>query len=185
MPLPKVADLPPTAGVAAEPDKSATGIAGSHSDARPIEEQVAAATAVASQITAATAVPALERNAGQTSGSDQRETTAANGLVALVMVLPDITSVADLSGKTIAIDEPKSAAGRQLSVAIAAAGATGVQLTDGPTKAIDQLLGGMVPAALLGLVSAGAAEGFPEIAGFKVLQVPLSPAALKAGADTP
>ncbi|HEY4985715.1 MAG TPA: hypothetical protein VII39_03775 [Bradyrhizobium sp.] len=177
----KVADLPPTAGVAAESDKSATGIADTHPDAKAIEQQVRAATAVASQITATPP----EQKAGQTNGSDQRDTATPGGLVALVMVAADINSVADLSGKTIAVDDPQSAAGRQVRVAMVAAGATGIELTDGPTKAIDQLISGTVPAAVLALVSAEAAEGFPEIAGFKVLQVPLSPAALKAGAETP
>ena len=109
----------------------------------------------------------------------------ATGLVALLMVAPDITSVADLSGKTIAVDDPQSAAGHQVSAAIVDAGATGAQLTDGSTRAIDRLISGTVPAAVLALVSAAAAEGFPEIAGFKVLLVPLSPSALKAGAERP
>jgi len=109
----------------------------------------------------------------------------AKGLVALVMVGPDIKSVSDLSDKTIALDDPQSAAGREVRAAIVAAGATGIQLTDGPTKAIDRLIAGSVPAAVLALVSAEAAEDFPVIAGFKVLQVPLSPSAVKAGTETP
>lgn len=182
MPLAKVADLPSTAGVAAEPDTSAAGIADTHPDAKAIDQQVTAATAVASQITTA---PPPKQNAGESNGSDQRDTVPPSGLVALVMVAPDINSVADLSGKTIAVDDPQSAAGRQVRVAMVAAGATGIELTDGTIKAIDQLISGTVPAAVLALVSAEAAEGFPEIGGFKVLQVPLSPAAPKAGAQTP
>jgi hypothetical protein len=181
MPLAKVADLPPTGSAAAEPAKPAAGIADPHPNAKAIQEQVTAATAVASRMTAATAVPTPEQQAGRTNGSDQQD----NGLVALVMVQPGIKSVTDLSGKTIAVDDPQSTAGRQARAAIVAAGATGVQLTDGATRAIDQLISGAVPAAVLALVSGPAAEGFPEIAGFKVLQVPLSPSALKAGAETP
>ena len=190
----KVAGLPPTASAAADSEKPPTGTADPHPDAKAVEEQVTAATAVASQITAAAVVPTPERKAGQADGSEQhdtamsadvRETPTANGLVVLVMVRPDIKSVSDLSGKTIAVDDPQSAAGRQARTAMVEAGATEVQVTDGPTKAIDQLIGGTVPAAVLALVSAEAAEGFPEIGGFKVLQVPLSPSALKAGADTP
>ena len=194
MPPAKVADLPPTASAAAGSEKPPTGAADPHPDAKAVEQQVTAATAVASQITAATAVPTPEQKAGQADGTDRRDTAmpadarktaTANGLVVLVMVGPDIKSVSDLSGQTIAVDDSRSAAGRQVRTAMIEAGATGIQVTDGPTKAIDRLISGTVPAAVLALVSAKAAEGFPEIAGFKVLQVPLSPSALKAGADTP
>jgi hypothetical protein len=190
----KVAGLPPTASAAAGSEKPPIGTADPNPDAKAVEEQVTAATAVASQITAAAVVPIPEQKAGQADGSDRRDTTmpadarktvTANGLVVLVMVGPDIKSVSDLSGQTIAVDDSQSAAGRQVRTAMVEAGATGIQVTDGPTKAIDQLISGTVPAAVLALVSAEAAEGFPEIAGFKVLQVPLSPSALKAGADTP
>jgi hypothetical protein len=194
MPPAKVAELPPTARAAEGSEKPPTGTADPHPDAKAVEDQVTAATAVTSQITAAAVVPTPEQKAGRADGSDRRDTAisadarenaTANGLVILVMVGPDIKSVSDLSGKTIAVDDSQSATGRQVRTAMVEAGATGIQVTDGPTKAIDQLITGTVPAAVLALVSAGAAEGFPEIGGFKVLQVPLSPSALKAGSDTP
>ena len=194
MPPAKVADLPPLPALLKVRRSPPTGTADPHPDAKAVEDQVTAATAVASRITAAAAVPTPEQKAGQADGSDRRdtamssdarETAAANGLVVLVLVRPDIKSVSDLSGKTIAVDDSQSAAGRQVRTAMVEAGATGIRLTDGPTKAIDQLISGAVPAAVLAVASAGAAEGFPEIGGFKVLQVPLSPSALKAGSDTP
>jgi hypothetical protein len=40
--------------------------------------------------------------------------------------------------------------------------------------AIDRLIKGEVPAAVLTLASRDAAEGFPDIAGFKTFRVPLS-----------
>ena len=185
MPL---ADLPPTGSAAAASDKPVAGIAVPHPDAKSIREQVTAATAVASQITVAAAIPIAEQKPELGSSSSPRDTAMpadtrqiAKSLVALVMVGPDIKSVSDLSDKTIALDDPQSAAGREVRAAIVAAGATGIQLTDGPTKAIDRLIAGSVPAAVLALVSAEAAEDFPVIAGFKVLQVPLSPSAAKAG----
>jgi hypothetical protein len=46
-------------------------------------------------------------------------------------------------------------------------------------KAINRLIGGEVPAAVLTLVSPEAAEAFPEIAGFKIFRIPLSPRSLK------
>jgi hypothetical protein len=48
------------------------------------------------------------------------------------------------------------------------------------TTAIDRLVEGEVPAAVVALVSADAAQGFPEIAGFKIFRIPLSPTFLKA-----
>jgi len=48
-------------------------------------------------------------------------------------------------------------------------------LSSGETKAIDRWVSGDVPAVVLALVSPDAAETFPEIAGFKVFRVPLSP----------
>jgi hypothetical protein len=199
MPPAKVADLPPAASADAVSDKPATSIADPHPNAKTAQEQVMAATALASQLTAATAVPASDQKTSKADGSghpatgmpaDAHEVMAAlpNGadrLVALVMVGPDIKSVSDLTGKTIAIDDAQSASSQNVRAAIVAAGAAEVQLTDGPTKAIDQLMSGAVPAAVLALVSPEAAQGFPEIAGFKIFQVPLSPRSLKTGADTP
>jgi hypothetical protein len=42
------------------------------------------------------------------------------------------------------------------------------------------LIGGEVSAAVLTLVSSEAAEWFPDVAGFKILRIPLSPPSLKA-----
>jgi hypothetical protein len=133
------------------------------SSTRSIQAQAAAATALAERMTVATA--------------------AANDmdlLVAILMARPDIRSVADLSGKTIAIDDRYSASNGGVRTAIVAAGAIEVQLSEGQTTAFNRLVNGEVPAAVLALVSADAATGFPEIAGFKIFHVPLSPRALKA-----
>ena len=96
-------------------------------------------------------------------------------MVALVMARPDIKSVADLARKDVAIDEPQRVSSADVRTAIAAAGATEVQLSAGQTKAIDRLVAGEVSAAVLTLVSKEAGEWFPEIAGFRVFRVPLSP----------
>jgi hypothetical protein len=42
-------------------------------------------------------------------------------------------------------------------------------------KALDRVIGGEVPAAVLALVSPEAAEWFPEIPGFRIFRVPLAP----------
>jgi TRAP-type uncharacterized transport system substrate-binding protein len=96
------------------------------------------------------------------------------------MTRPDIKSVSDLTGRNIAIDERYSASNGSVRTAIVAAGAPEVQLSEGQTTAIDRLVKGEVPAAVLALVSADAAEAFPEIAGFRIFHVPLSPRSLKA-----
>ena len=160
---------------------------------RMIEAQVAAALALAERITVATA-PAPDIKAKNRDSSSRPETLArgdtekpesasANDtdiLVALLMARPNIKSVPDLTGKTIAIDDRYSASNGIVRTAIVAAGAPEVQLSEGQATAINRLVNGEVPAAVLALVSADAAEGISEIAGFKIFHIPLSPRSLKA-----
>lgn len=124
-------------------------LAATDSRARTTQAQVTAATAVAERVTAATAV-------------------------AILMARPEIKSPADLAGRNIAIDDRQSAVSSNVRIAMAAAGAAEVQLTASETKAIDRIIGGEVPASVLTLASPEAAEGFPEIAGFKIFRIPLS-----------
>ena len=116
---------------------------------RATQAQVAAATAVAERVTAATAV-------------------------VILMARSEIKSLSDLAGRNIAIDDKHSAASGNVRVAMAAAGAAEVQLTANQTKAIDRVIDEEVRAAVLMLASPEAAEGFPEIAGFKIFRIPLS-----------
>jgi TRAP-type uncharacterized transport system substrate-binding protein len=111
------------------------------------------------QVTAATAVA-------------ERLTTAAT--VAIVITRPEIKSVSDLAHKTIALDERQFALSGNARTAIVAAGAAGVQLAESQTSAIDRVIGGEVPAAVLTLVSREAAEGFPDVKGFNIFRIPLS-----------
>ena len=108
--------------------------------------------------------------------------TAANPilLVAIVMAGPDIKSVADLAGKTIAIDDRYTASGTVVRTAIVAAGAPQVQLSEGQGTAMNRLNNGEVPAAVVALVTPDAADKFPEFMGYRIFQVPLSPYAFKA-----
>ena len=172
------------AGIA---DSHPRGGAAANSNTRTIQEQVAASTAVAEQATAAKPVPAPEHKANNTDRSGHAETvlrgdaekTAAaspnntDHLVALLIARPEIKSVSDLTSKIVAIDDRHSASNDRVRTAIAAAGATEVQLSGGQTKAINRLISGEVRAAVLALVSAEAAEGFPEVAGFKIFRIPL------------
>ena len=45
-----------------------------------------------------------------------------------------------------------------------------------------RLIAGEVPAAILTLVSPEAAEWFPDIAGYRIFRIPLSPGSLKRNA---
>jgi len=161
---------PPTASTQLEPK---SGIAAGGSIGRPtvglapisIQEQVAAATTVAKRGT----VAAL---------------AAAGVLVAIVMARPEIRSVSDLEGKDVAMDEEYSESRNDILVAFASKGAHPSQISAGHSTAIDQLLNEEVPAAVLALVSTDSAEGFPDIPGFKVFQVPI-PRSPAGNRDTP
>jgi hypothetical protein len=68
------------------------------------------------------------------------------------------------------MDEEYSESRNDILVAFVVAGALPDQFSAGQKTAINRL---QVPAAVLALVSPDAAEGFPDVAGFRVLQVPL------------
>lgn len=120
------------------------------SSSRAALEQVAAATAVAERVTAATSV-------------------------AILIARPEIKSVSDLAGKRIAIDRAQSASSSSIRAAIVKAGAAEVELTESQTTALDRVIGEEVPAAVLTLASQEAAEGFPEISGFNIFRIPITP----------
>ncbi|HTG05999.1 MAG TPA: hypothetical protein VK635_18330 [Bradyrhizobium sp.] len=162
------------------PDSRPAGGAAANSNARTILEQVAAATALAEHVTAAAAVAAPEPKANAAEKTASAPPNDTDPLVALLMARPEIKSVSDLASKNIAIDDRQSASSDSVRTAIAAAGAGEAQLSEGQTKAISRLISGEVPAAVLTLVSPEAAEWFPDIAGFKIFRVPLSPRSLKA-----
>ena len=97
------------------------------------------------------------------------------GLVALLISRPDVKSASALKGSSVAVDAAQSGAEENIRLALAAAGATDTQLSVGAASPLDRLISGDVQAAVLKLVSPDAAEAFPDIKGFKVLRVPLSP----------
>ena len=125
--------------------------------ARTTQEQVAAASAVAERMS----VPTLD--------------ASLDALVAVLVAGPDVKSVSDLAGKTIAIDDRYSeqSIGR-VRTAMAAAGAPEIQLSKGQTTAINRLVGKEVAAAVVGLVSVSAADSFPELARLRTFRIPLS-----------
>ena len=173
----RLARLDPAGDATAKSDTPSAKIANSAPEAaaaipssRTIREQVAAATALAERVTVSTAVRAPEP-----SDADVSSPNKIDNLVALLMARPEIKSVSDLTSKTIAIDDKHSASVRNVRTAIVAAGASEVELIGIRTKAINVLISGAVPAAVLALVSPEAADAFPDIAGFKILRIPLSP----------
>jgi hypothetical protein len=126
-------------------------------DGRTTEQQVAAASAVAEGMSVATLDASMD------------------ALVAILVTAPDIKSVSELAGRTIAIDDrySESSVGR-IRTAISAAGAVDVQVSKGQATAISRLVSEEVPAAMVGLVSASAADSFPELARLRIFRVPLS-----------
>ena len=176
---------PVAAAVKQEPAPPTVAIAAASPNVQPEapvvertpQQQVMAALQIAAQITAVdTPGPNAKSHANSDQASDAgasqaRDTTK---LVALLISKADTTSVSALTGASIAIDAAQSGAENDIRTALAAAGATEVQLTPGDTKPVDRVIRGEVPAAVVGLVSYDAAEAFPEVKGFKVLRVPLA-----------
>ena len=78
--------------------------------------------------------------------------------MALVLARPEINSLSDLNNKNIAIEEKQSAASGSVSAALMAAGAAEVQFSEAKTGAIERLISGEVPAAVLTLASREAAR---------------------------
>ena len=78
--------------------------------------------------------------------------------MAMLISRPDINSLSELTGKTIAINERYSASNRSVRIAVAAAGAIEVQQSQGQTLAINRLVNREVLAAVLAFAAAGAAE---------------------------
>jgi hypothetical protein len=128
-----------------------------------------AALAVAEQITNAETPNAIDGDANAAHSGD------VGGLVALLISRPDVKSASALKGSNVALDAVQSGVEENIRVALAAAGATETRLSISDASPLDRLISGDVQAAVLKLVSPDAAEAFPDIKGFKVLRVPLSP----------
>lgn len=184
--------LPPpaTLEIAAPPAKSevaalpATAATSPVPASRTILQQVAEATGIADRVTAITLAresAGTSDNQGKEAGEASDTSKAASAspdesdnLVALVLARPEINSLSDLNNKNIAIEEKQSAASGSVSAALMAAGAPEVQFSEVKAGAIEQLIKGEVPAAVLTLATREAAEWFPDIKGFRTFRVPLS-----------
>lgn len=144
-----------------------------HPAERSPRELVVAALAIAEQITNAETPKA--------PGNDRTDETKAGDAiaptppVALLLSRPDVKSATALNGLNVAIDKAQSAVEEDIRIALAAAGAADAKLSISDASPLDRLISGDVQAAVVKLVSPDAAEAFPDIKGFKVLRVSLSP----------
>jgi hypothetical protein len=103
----------------------------------------------------------------------------AEGLVAVLVTRLNVMDVSDLAAKSVAVDHTLAVSAGMIRTALVAAGATEVQLSEATSAAIYRLANGEVPAAIVALVPAEAADAFPDVTGFRTFRVPLSPRALK------
>jgi hypothetical protein len=110
------------------------------------------------------------REIGKTASASSDD---PDNLIALVLTRPEINSLSDLNNKNIAITEKQSASSGRVSAALMAAGAAEVQFSEVKASAIDRLISGEVPAAVV-LASREVANLFPEVEGFRTFRVPLS-----------
>src|SRR5262249_5221933 len=133
-------ELAPTkVGASPSPDGAAAT-----SKAGTVQEQDAAATALAERVTAVSPASAPQHktinaeasaHSGAADPSDTEPTVSAgtenaDNRVALLMALPEIESVSDLAGRDVAIDAQQSASSASIRAAIASAGAAEVQLNE-------------------------------------------------------
>jgi hypothetical protein len=164
----------------AEPAASRVSLAPEASKARPQPGRtiIVAAASAEPKAGSKSASPESARP-GVVAGLESSSSNNPDVLVAILMVGPDIKSVSDLKGKTIAIDDRYSASGSIVRTAIVAAGAPQVQLSEGQGAAMNRLSNGEVPAAVVALVTPDAADKFPAFAGYRIFQVPLSPDSVK------
>lgn len=176
--------LPPPATLEIAPPATAAATS-SESPApapRTIQQQVVEATGLADFVTAVGTGQAADKSADPETASGGKDVGKAaiasaedaDNLVALVLARPEINSLSDLNNRNIAIEEKQSASSGRVSAAFMAAGAAEVQFSEGQQGAVDRLIRGEVPAAVLTLASPQAAEWFPEIAGFRTFRVPLA-----------
>jgi hypothetical protein len=110
--------------------------------------------------------------AGEIRKAESASPDDQDNLVALVLVRPEITSLSDLNNKNIAITEKQSGSSGRVSAALMAGGAAEVQFKEVEASAIERLISGEFPAAVL-LASREVADLFPELEGFRTFRVPL------------
>ena len=119
-PATEVADAPPAAAAIATTPT-----------VRTVQEQVMAATALAENVSAA--------DTGHEANNSAAPQNNVNNLVALLITSGDIQSVSDLDNKDLAIEREQSVPRAIIEIALAAAGAPEVRLSEGQTKPVDRV----------------------------------------------
>ena len=188
----------PTTTAAVAPTRTlreqATGPAAAPAPDRKADDSDRSETVKSEDTDKTASAPPLDTARPETSAADSSTGTIAQQMVAalhdaeqatsnspansdqMVVVLvarPEINAISDLTGKAVAMDGKFSASSNDVRTAIAAAGALEVMISEGQAKAIDRLIGGEVPAAVLTLLSPE--TQFPQLAGFNVFRIPLGP----------
>ena len=141
---------------------------------RTPQELVMAALAIAEQTAGAAPSQVIGDDKIKADAATVPSSQAVDNLVAILIARPDVKSPGELKGQSVAIDK---ASGQEAEIrfALIAAGATGAELLASDDGAIDRVISGDVPAAVLKLVSPEAAEAFPDVKDLNVLRVPLTP----------
>jgi hypothetical protein len=164
----------PAAAAALPPQSAASGTAAEPKPAA--KSEVATAVTLppqaAPEIAARPAAPTTTAKAGEAGKTASASSDDLDNLVALVLAGPEINSLSDLNNRNIAIAEKQSASSGRVSAALMAAGAAEVRFSEVKTSAIDRLIDGAVPAAVV-LAPRDVANLFPELAGFRTFRVPL------------
>jgi hypothetical protein len=181
-PVPKVesSDRPepaqaPAIAAPQPPAEAATSKAATSEVKLEVKSEVALPPPATLDVAAAPAAPArgtasnMAKEIGPTAPASPDD---PDNLVALVLTRPEINSLSDLNNKNIAITEKQSASSGRVSAALMAAGAAEVQFSEAKASAIERLMNGEVPAAVV-LASPDLANLFPEIEGFRTFRVPL------------
>ena len=164
------------AAIAASQPAEAPASKAPTSEAKPVAKpEVVLPPPATLDIAAAPAVPAPAKASDKTREIGKIAAASPDdqdNLVALVLARPEINSLSDLNNKSIAITEKQSASSGRISAALMAAGAAEVQFSEVKASAIDRLISGEVPAAVV-LASREVANLFPEVDGFRTFRVPL------------
>jgi len=172
---PQVAEVAPAVPAAPDTQPAGTPLSPALLEARAEAvdpASVAAAKKVRDQMRVATVIA---EHVMTLRDAEKKALSSPNGgepSVAIVVARPEIKSVSDLTGKIIAIDDKYLNAHARIQAAITSAGATGSQLTAGESLAMDRLINGKAPAAVLTLVYPE--TGFSTIEGYSVFRVPLA-----------
>ena len=137
-----------------------------------VKPEVALPPPATLDIAAAPAPGAASNKAREIGKAASASPDDPDNMVALVLTRPEINSLSDLNNKSIAITEKQSASSGRVSAALMAEGAAEVQFSEAKASAIDRLISGEVPAAVV-LTSREIANLFPEVEGFRTFRVPL------------